>query len=191
MREALTAGAAGEVAGLDIRVRFARWPRGWQASAQWLAGRAQGGFVREVATHFLFLAESLFGPARLVSADALYPAGGVSAETHALARLDCAGVPVTLAGSVGGAGPDLVEATLWGSRRSLRLTDFYRLWSSDGSGWEDALPGIENPAEDAYLRQLDELVKLMDGEETALPGFREALSVQRLVEAILAAGSGD
>jgi predicted dehydrogenase len=189
IREALASGAAGALAGLDIRLHFGRWPRPFQASAGWLAGREEGGFVREVATHFLYLAETLLGPARLVSADAAYPADGQSAETHALARLDCGGTPVTLAGSVGGAGPDRVEATLWGEHRSYRLTDFYRLRVSEGGAWTDALPGIADPAEDAYLRQLDELVKLMDGKPHLLPGFRDALSVQRLVEAILVSGA--
>jgi len=95
---------------------------------------------------------------------------------------------VTLAGTTGGAGPDLVEFTLWGSRRSLRLSDFYRLWSSDGSDWKAEFPEIENPALDAYMSQLDELVKLMDGKSHVLPDFRAALDVQGLIEAILASG---
>ena len=186
IRRALAEGSMGALAGMDIRLHFGTWPRGWQAGATWLAGRAEGGFTREVATHFLYLAEALLGPARLVSASAAYPADPEGAETHALARLDCGGTPVTLAGSVGGAGPDLVECTLWGARQSFRLTDFYRLWQSTGDAWEDAMPGIENAALDAYLLQLDELVKLLDGEAHALPDFRAALAVQELVEAILA-----
>lgn len=186
LREALASGATGAVSGADIRLHFGTWPRAWQAGAAWLAGRAEGGFVREVGTHFLYLAEALLGPARLVSATRLYPDDGVSAETHCLARLDCSGVPVTLAGSVGGAGPDLVEFTLWSERQSFRLTDFYRPWRSEGGAWEPVLPGIEDPARDAYVRQLDQLVAMLDGEAHLLPDFRAALAVQRHVEAILA-----
>lgn len=186
MRAALESGTLGEVAGLDIRLHFRRWPRAFQAGAHWLAGRAEGGFLREVGTHFLYLAETLFGPARLVDASTRFP-DAEGAESHALARLDCAGVPVTLAGSVGGAGPDLVECTLWGTARSLRLTDFYRLWQSEGGPWAEARPEIANPAEEAYLAQLAELVRLMRGEAHLLPDFDAALSVQELVERILAA----
>ena len=188
IRQALADGSMGDIAGADIRLHFGVWPRRWQANATWLAGRAEGGFVREVATHFLYLAEALLGPARLVSASTAYPAEREAAESHALARLDCGGVPVTLAGSVGGAGPDLVEFTLWGARRSFRLTDFYRFWQSCGEAWDDAMPGVENAARDAYMLQLDELVKMLDGEAHVLPDFRAALSVQEHVEAILAAG---
>jgi predicted dehydrogenase len=186
MRAALADGTLGEVAGVDIRLHFRVWPRGWQANATWLAGRSQGGFVREVATHFVYLVEALFGEARVVSSSAAYPEDRSGAETHAVARFDCGGVPVTLAGSVGGAGPDLIELTLWGSDSSLRLTDFYRLWQSTGETWENALPEVEDPALDAYMLQLDELVKLLDGRPHALPDFRAALSVQERIETILA-----
>ncbi|MDB5382202.1 MAG: Gfo/Idh/MocA family oxidoreductase, partial [Rhodospirillales bacterium] len=41
---------------LAIDVAFATWPRGWQQdAASWLARRAEGGFTREVVSHFLFL----------------------------------------------------------------------------------------------------------------------------------------
>lgn len=186
MREALADGRLGAIAGADIRLHFSRWPRGWQQTATWLAGRAEGGFTREVATHFLYLADALFGPGELISASAAYPDDEGSAETHVLAQLDFGGVPVTLAGSAGGAGPDLVEFTLWGSRQSLRLGDFYRLWHSTGEGWENALPDIANPALDAYMLQLDALVSLLDGTPDALPDFTAALRVQELIEAILA-----
>ncbi|MEM8596702.1 MAG: Gfo/Idh/MocA family oxidoreductase [Pseudomonadota bacterium] len=185
MAEALEDGSLGTVQGLDIRLRFRAWPRPFQANAGWLGERAEGGFLREVGTHFLYLAERLFGPARLLSADCRFPGGG-AAETHALLRLECAGVPVTLAGSVGGAGRDLTECTLWGTARSLRTTDFYTLSQAQGDG--DFLPmmrDIADPRDDAYQRQLDALVALLDGQVGVLPGFDAALSVQELVEAAL------
>lgn len=185
MREALDLGAVGAVVGIDIRLHFGAWPRSWQASATWLTGRAEGGFVREVATHFVYLAESLVGEGRVVSSSIAYPEDGTGAETHALVRMECGDMPVTLAGSVGGAGPDLVEFTLWGSQISYRLTDFYRLWYSRGDSWENAMPAIENPALDAYMLQLEELVKLLDGRAHLLPDFRTALSVQERIEGML------
>jgi len=188
MRAALADGSLGDVAGADIRLHFTRWPRGWQESAAWLAGRAEGGFTREVATHFLYLAKDVLGPGRLIAASPAYPPDPAAAETHVLANMAFGAVPVTLAGSAGGAGPDLVEFTLWGSRQSLRLTDFYRLWRSTGGDWEPVFPEIGNPALDAYMLQLDELVKLMDGAPHVLPDFRTACDVQEMIEAILAAG---
>lgn len=185
MRKGLADGSLGAVAGLDIRLHFTQWPRAWQASATWLAGRAEGGFMREVGSHFLYLADTLLGPGRITMAKVRHADEG--AETHAMAAFDFGGVPVTLAGSVGGAGPDLVEATLWGAARSLRLTNFYQLSASDGGDWADAMPDIADPGADAYMLQLDELVRMLDGEGHVLPDFRAALRVQDLVEGVLAA----
>ncbi len=186
IRASLEEGALGEIAGADIRLHFGQWPRAWQASAAWLGERAEGGFTREVATHFLYLCDTLLGEGRLAAASVRYPPAP-AAESHALARLDFGGVPVSYAGSVGGAGPDLVEFTLWGAARSYRLTDFYRLWMSEGGAWEEVFPEIETPALDAYMLQLDALVAMLDGETTPLPRFDAALRTQELVEAILSA----
>lgn len=189
IRAGLAAGAAGDISGVDIRLHFAKWPRGWQENAGWLGQREQGGFVREVLSHYVFLTERLFGPSALVSGSVAYPeALAGAAETHVLAQFDCDGLPATFAGTVGGAGPDLVEYTVWGARKSYRLSDWYRLATSDGGDWQDAITGIDNLALDSYMLQLDNLAAMLDGETHALPDFRAALSVQEVIEELLAAG---
>lgn len=189
IKAALTAGEAGDIAGVDIRLHFAKWPRGWQENAAWLGRREQGGFVREVLSHYLFLTEKLFGASELVSASAAYPASPEgAAETHVLAQIDCGGIPVTFTGTVGGAGPDLVEYTVWGEKKSFRLVDWYRLMASDGGDWRDAIEGVDNLPLDAYMLQLDNLVAMLDGKAHTLPDFRAALSVQERIEEILAEG---
>ena len=187
LKAAVDSGDTGDVAGVDIRLHFAKWPRGWQENAAWLGRREQGGFVREVLSHYLFLTERLFGPAALVSGSVAYPeAPEGAAETHVLAQFDCDGVPVTFAGTVGGAGPDLVEYTVWGARTSYRLSDWYRLMTSDGGDWRDAIAGIDNLALDSYMLQLDALAAMLDGKPHTLPDFRAALSVQERIEELLA-----
>ncbi len=178
------AGEIGAVAGVDIRLHFATWPRGWQEAATWLGKRDQGGFVREVLSHFIFLVERLLGPARIAGASVRYP-GGEAAETAITARLDCAGTQVTVAGSVGGRGPDRVECTLWGERASYRLSDWYRLSMSEGGDWIGQLSGIADPRTAAYMSQLDNLAAMLHGRAHSMPSFREALRVQELIEALL------
>jgi len=186
MKAAIDAGEAGDVAGVDIRLHFAKWPRGWQENAAWLGQREQGGFVREVLSHYLFLTEKLFGGSELVSSSLAYPASPEgAAETHVLAQLDCSGIPVTFAGTVGGIGPDLVEYTVWGERKSFRLNDWYRLTASDGGDWRDMIEGVDNLPLDAYMLQLDNLAAMLDGRPHTLPDFRAALSVQERIEELL------
>ena len=178
------AGELGAIAGTDIRLHFAAWPRGWQEAASWLKKRDQGGFVREVVSHFIYLVERMFGPASIAGANIHYP-GGNMAETVMTARLDCDGTQVTIAGSVGGLGPDQVECTVWGQRVSYRLSDWYWLSMSSGSQWTAALGDSGDPRAAAYMAQLDNLAAMLDGRPHTMPSFREALRVQEIVEALL------
>jgi len=184
----LDAGGLGQVQGVDVRLHFSSWPRDWQMNAaEWLSKRAQGGFSREVVSHYVYLTERLFGPAQLLSASTHYPDGptGDASETHLLAQLECSGIPVSIAGSVGGKGPDLVEYTVWGTRRSYRIFDWNRLLSSDGGEWTEGLAHVEDPREEGYRRMLDNFAAQLEGRAHTMASFRDALSVQRLVEAML------
>jgi len=74
IRDAYTSGEFGTLVGVDIRQHFAVWPRPWQAQAKWLALKEEGGFVREVLSHFLYLCDRVLGPATLDSFDVRHPA---------------------------------------------------------------------------------------------------------------------
>ena len=181
----LKAGKLGAIAGVDIRLHFSRWPRDWQAEATWLAERAEGGYVREVFSHFVYLVRRLLGPAELRDAALRFPEDPRLCETHFTALLDCAGIPVSAAGGSGGTGPDRVEFTLWGAERSYRLWDWNRLQSSAGGDWQDELTELADPRQDGYRRMLDNFLAFLAGEPNTMPSFREALEVQAVVEAIL------
>jgi predicted dehydrogenase len=154
-------------------------------ASSWLAGRAQGGMTREVLSHWIYLVERLLGHTELEAAAVRYPPGGKLAETHVLAQLSASGVPVCVACSVGGRGPDQVECTFWGSAQSCRIRDWSRLAISSGEAWVDA-----GAADDRRQQsQLDQAAAALAGEPHGLPSFRDALSVQERIEAILARGA--
>jgi predicted dehydrogenase len=181
----LAAGDVGEIQGVDVRVHFSQWPREWQVdAADWLSFRQQGGFTREVLSHWVYLSQRLFGALELRRAAARYP-GGDGAETHIIAELAAGGLPITIAGSVGGAGPDLVEYTIWGNRQSCRIFDWNRLFVSDGGDWEPQLTHIEDPRQLGYQLQLDNAAAAIAGEEHSMPDFGAALAVQVLIEEML------
>ncbi len=183
--ERLADGAIGDVAGVDVRLHFTNWPRDWQATATWLAERTEGGFVRETFSHYAFLIERLFGAAELIDASVCYPDDPKLCETNFLARLDCAGVPISVAGGSGGVGVDRVEFTVWGSKASYRLWDWNKLKSSIGGSWVDELTDIADPRHDGYRRTLDNVLDMANGRSHTMPDFAAALSVQVLVEDIL------
>ena len=171
-----------------IAVAFATWPRGWQhAAASWLDGPAQGGFTREVVSHFLFLARRLLGPLGLVSATAQFPDPGRS-ERAIEARLLAGGLPISLTGSVGTtAADDSNSFTLTSPAGAIRLRDWAFAERLDGGTWQgdpQAIPHAE--ARPLVLqRQLDGVARMTRGEPHGLATLAEAFEVQTLVEAIL------
>jgi len=183
---AAAAGEMGDLKGVDIVVTYPAWPRAWQVEADWLRFRAEGGYTREVISHFLFFSARVVGPLRPVWSKPTYPADPALCETHIQARLETeAGVPVSVFGSVGGVQPDRQELTVTGGALSYRVTDFYRLWSSRGDAFEEALTYPGDPRRDALQHQLTEFARCLAGEPHKLATPAEALAVQANIEAML------
>ena len=190
IRHWIESGEIGKPRRIAIEVGFARWPRSWQADAAgWLDRPMQGGFTREVVSHFLFLSRRLVGPLHGLSGKASFPEVGKS-ERHIAATLQAGDLPVTLAGAVGETAKD--DHNIWmleGDKGAVRLCD----WSiaerrrADGT-WQpapDALPQAEaRPL--ALRRQLEGVAKLARGEPHHLATLADALNVQEIVEGILA-----
>jgi predicted dehydrogenase len=176
---------------LDIVVEFQSWPRLWQQDAEsWLDRRAEGGFVREVLSHFLFLSRRLLGPLQLRSADVAFPQDGCS-ERHVTADLTAGGVQVTIRGSVGATSH--ADHNLWsltGSDGTVRLRDWSIAERQIGGQWLAQGDTISNERMRPLVlaRQLDKVAALTRGEQTNLATLDEALQVQTIVEQILVTG---
>ena len=177
----------GRPEGIDIVLTYPDWPRDWQKEADWLRFAAEGGFTREVLSHFLFFSIRVLGPLSLVWAQPSYPVDPALCETHMAARLENAeGVPVSVFASVGGMQPDRQEVTVKGALRSYRVAEFYLLSQSDGGPFEQVLPPPADPRAVSLKAQLDHMDKAMRGEAHRLATPAEALQVQELIEAMLA-----
>jgi len=188
----LREGAIGTPARAHIEVAFARWPRPWQtAAASWLARRAEGGFTREVVSHFLFLVRRLLGPLALRTGRADYPDGDGS-ETAVRAELSAGALPLSLAGRVGGT--ELADhnlCVLEGPGGALRLRDWSHAERLEASGvWRPAPDALPNEQARPLIlrRQLDQVARMTRGQPHDLATLQEALEVQTIVEAILAGG---
>jgi predicted dehydrogenase len=182
---------------LVIDVAFRVWPRPWQHdAASWLDRRAEGGFTREVVSHFLFLSRRLLGPLVLGEHLVQFPADGRSepkvgrSEFDIRAALTAGGVEVHLTGNVGNTPKDDHNAwTLRGDAGAIRLRDWSIAERQLPNGtWEpdpDALPN-ERMRPLVLKRQLDGVARMTSGEPHPLATIQEAFDVQTVVEAILA-----
>ncbi len=187
--EALAAGAIGTPRAVAIDVAFRQWPRPWQAdAARWLAGAAEGGFTREVVSHFIWVTRRLFGPLAVRSSSVRRPAPG-AAEVALEAAFAAGAVTGSVSGTVGGsvAEDDRNAWTLEGTAGALRIFDWYRFARRGAAGWDEVdLGPADDRRERSRLAQLDALAAMVEGRPHGLPSFREALDVQSAVEAMLA-----
>ncbi len=173
---------------LEIETSFRIWPRPWQADASaWLDRPAQGGFTREVVSHFLFLTRRLCGPMVLEQAHASFHAEGAS-ERAIAARITAGGLPVTLLGGVGTTLKDDHNTwTLWGTQGAIRLRDWSVAERLTGSEWvpDPAAMPNERMRPLVLRRQLEGVARMTKGEPHHLATIQEALDVQTIVEGIL------
>ncbi|NNM75149.1 Gfo/Idh/MocA family oxidoreductase [Enterovirga sp. DB1703] len=190
LRRWIGEGAVGRPLRIAIEVSFATWPRSWQADAAgWLDRRPEGGFTREVVSHFLFLSRRLGGPLAGLEGRAEFPEPGRS-ERRVAATLTAGGIPVSLAGTVGGTDRD--DHNTWlieGEAGAVRLRDWAiaERRAPDGTFHPapDALPN-EKGRPIALRRQLEGVARLARGEPHRLATMQEAFEVQEIVEAVLA-----
>lgn len=174
----------GEIRGVDIRLHFPLWPRRFQAHATWLGRGEQGGFVREVLSHFVYLTDRLVGPLDPVEVSVDRPVGDPGAsEVAARGLLRAGGVPVHVSAFSGIAGPELYEWVLWGSKRSYLLRNWGELLVSDGGEWTPVTPPGPRGSEATRLSHFAAAIAGRHPRELA--DFPAALRVQEAVEAFL------
>lgn len=191
LRRWMAEGVIGTPLRVDVEIAFARWPRSWQVDAAgWLDGRAEGGFTREVGSHFLFLSRRFFGPLKLLSSTCKYPEAGRSERTIT-AELRAGAIPVSLTGGVGTTTKDDHNTwTVTGTAGRIRLRDWSIAEREVGGAWEapaDAVPN-EKARPMILARQLDKVHALTRGEPQDLATLQEALEVQEVVEGVLRSG---
>ncbi|ELZ11638.1 oxidoreductase domain-containing protein [Halovivax asiaticus JCM 14624] len=108
MRERIAAGEIGSPKRVSLRFRFPQWPREWQ-DVDWLAGREQGGPLREVGSHFVFATQELFGTIGDVTADVRYT-GPETYEESIVGTFRAGGDVVGVGGDVGSVGGNVAGA---------------------------------------------------------------------------------
>ena len=172
----LNDGELGDVQQATLTLRFARWPREWQAGAStWLAGPEQGGFTREVLSHFVFLAHRLLGPATVQ--DVVLQRAPGAAETALQATLVHTHTRLRIDAAVAGDVADFNRLELLGSKANAALSSWQRL----------EFQGQVSDGVPSGALTLDAFAELMEGRAGhGLASAAEALAVVQVIEALLA-----
>jgi predicted dehydrogenase len=168
---AVAGGRLGTVSSLELTVRFARWPRAWQADAgAWLRAPIEGGFTREVVSHFVYLADRIGGPGHVVRAHVERGADGL--ERRVVATVQHGAVAFTIDAAVEGADEESSRLVVNGTRAIAALLDW------------DELEGELPPA--VPLTLAEAFAAVAAGRRDVLPDAACAARVVATIEAILA-----
>jgi predicted dehydrogenase len=194
VHQAMVRGEAGVVQCVDIQLQARQWARRRYAAAPWLRHDRQGGVVREVLSHYVYLCQRLLGPLTLDHARVVHGNGPGEAETQVMAAMHAGPVPVRMVACTVGAGPDQFHCTLRGERAAWLFHDLYALSRSEDGPWQlqhsqghpQGNPQGE-PAAAWFRAQLDNIAAWASGGAHTMPDFAAACAVQEIIEGILAA----
>ena len=158
-------------------VRIREWPQPWQAAAgTWLTSPEQGGFTREVLTHFVALADRLFGPGVVERSEVVRGANGL--ETRTLASIAYERLVLTIDAAID---PDLEHED--------NLTNRFTVDCERGlmgiEDWDLAINLDIDPETPEGV--VPAMARLLDGEPTDLADLDAGARVVHLIERILAA----
>ena len=168
---AVRAGRIGPVHHMRLCARFRQWPRPWQSGAgSWLVGTVEGGFTREVVSHYLFLADRLVGPGVVDHAEVTRDGAGCETALTAVLSHGVAAFEIDV--MLGGEADEAIRLDIIGERGQLAIV-----------GWDDVVGHDVQPAGSGGVG--DALVALLDGAPTELPDLASGSRVAGLVEAML------
>ncbi|MCS0822458.1 Gfo/Idh/MocA family oxidoreductase [Cytobacillus firmus] len=179
-REKIQNGELGEIKKVELHLQFTQWPREWQQN-DWISSREQGGFIREVAPHFVHMILDTFGELLHVRSFVEYPDNEHLCETSFTTSLKLTGgIPVLLNGIAGIGQKEHLSFKVFGEKGTLDMQNWSVLVqsTSENSGEILRLDEPENslPAE---------LCKAIRGEHALLVSFKEGYQVQKVLEKIL------
>ena len=165
----------GPVESAEIAVGIAAWPQGWHAQAgPWLTSPEEGGFTREVVTHFIGLADQLFGEGVLERAEVRRGPDGMEVRSTATVRYE--DVELTLDAHLD---PTIESDSDMTSRFTVHCDD------GDMAIVDWVIP-VGIPFEDPRPEGIaDALAVHLDGGESGLQDFAAGARVSRLIEGIL------
>lgn len=181
MEELLSEGFIGDLVRVEFQGYFTHWPRLWQQN-HWISSREQGGFVREVVTHYIQMIQRLFGDIEDVSSFIEYPEDPTISETSIIARGTVKGVPVLINGVTDIGMEEELSFKIFGTKGSIFLKNWRELWISKKG---EALEKLDIKEENHLVGLLDNIFKAIDGEDAKIVDFEEGYKTHMIIEKLL------
>lgn len=181
IEELLAEGFIGDLIRVEFQGYFTHWPRLWQQN-DWISSREQGGFVREVVTHYIQMIQRLFGGIEDISSFIEYPQDPTISEKSIIARGIVNGVPVLINGVADVGMEEELCFKIFGAKGTIYLKNWRELWiSTKGT----ALEKLDIKEGNHLVDLLDNIFKAIDGEDVKIVDFEEGYKTHLIIEKLL------
>jgi predicted dehydrogenase len=175
-------GFIGKLQRVELHTYFEQWPRAWQQN-NWISSREQGGFVREVFSHYIQITQRLFGDITDINTSIIYPEDQLLCETSIIATASLAdNVPVLLNGFHHIGMEEKLSYTLYGTEGTISLVNWRELWVSS-RGEKQVM--VELPANDSLVELIEDVFNAMEGKDSNRVTFEGGYDVQVAIEKLL------
>ncbi|MFE8701976.1 Gfo/Idh/MocA family protein [Cytobacillus sp. FJAT-54145] len=175
-------GYLGKVRRVELEMRFPEWPRKWQVN-DWIATREQGGFVFEVAGHFIQIIHQLLGKVNSVESELEFPEDPKACETGIIAKMRLEdGTPILVNGisQLAGLQEQSISLTIYGSEGTLALVDLIKLY---GGKVGEAYSEIPIEKDESFWDEfIQNLVAAIQGDTATIIDFEQGYQVQVVLE---------
>ncbi|KAB2335717.1 Gfo/Idh/MocA family protein [Bacillus mesophilum] len=179
--EKIQNGSIGELKKVEVNFQFTEWPRHWQQN-DWIAGREQGGFIREVAPHYIQMLQYILGDLHVTASFPDYPEDPAKCETGFISRLETAnGIPVLFSGISGIGQKEHLSCKVYGEKGTIDLVN----WSILSESKKDTNSEVLEVSREKEYDLVYELIKSTKGEISLLVDFDEGVKVQSVLEDLL------
>lgn len=176
-------GDLGEIKRINITGKFPDWPRKWQIN-NWIDTKDQGGFVREVFTHFIQLVVHFMGPIEAIDSLTIYPDDPQKSEVNVIGKgVLTGGVPVLISGMADIGHPEDLRLSFYGSEGTLELVNWRDVFVTSRHMLADKV--VLSP-KDASFDLMDHFYKAIIGQTVKIVDFKMGYETTKIVEDILA-----
>lgn len=181
IEELLSQGFIGKLIRIEFQAYFTYWPRLWQQN-NWISSREQGGFVKEVVTHYIQIIQRLFGDMEDLVSFIDYPEDPDLSEDSIIARARVNGVPVLINGVADVGMKEELSFKIFGTEGAIYLKNWRDLWIAKK---DTGLEKVDIDEEKNLVKLLDNVFKAIDGEEAEIVDFEEGYKTHRIIEKLL------
>ncbi|MGS2777720.1 Gfo/Idh/MocA family protein [Robertmurraya sp. GLU-23] len=180
-KDKVLSGEIGEVKRVEVHLHFTEWPRTWQKN-NWISSREQGGFIREVAPHYIQMIHDMLGELRDVTSFVDYPEDESLCETSFVTHMKLQNGVTVLFNGVSGIGQkEHLSFKVFGEKGTLDLTNWSQLSMSSPDKPTTVLPIERTEQHDIVM----EILNAIEGKEAKIVTFEHGYQVQQVLEKIL------